>query len=186
MFGFLLSIFFVALIGSIFIFYTYNNTHTQNSELILLEKQIKNFYQELYWLSNSIDALHELSNRYFITLNENGFQELCFIQNTIQISLNYCDILRKGEDLETLKAVIHYLYVSRGRGKIPSALLNEIEEQSYYITNWGTRANHLLDQITASIDSMSTHFQELCGSRMRQRKNTSFLIEEARIALNTL
>ena len=148
-----------------------------------IESQLKKLKNELALLNNSINVLQELSARYFITLNENGFQEICKIKDVLMFCVEHCAYLLRKKDYESAKQIVRYLYVAKGEGRIPTCLWAAIGESASCTSNWGSRTNDLLSQITERLEKNSSGLKEVCGTSARNRKSTGLMINEVRLAL---
>lgn len=148
--------------------------------------KISKFKQEITLLSNSINILLEMSGKYYVTLNENGFQEICKIYSALSIVLEHCHNLLDKKRIKELREVLHFIYIRRGRGDIPQNLINLIGEQVNYTKNWASKVTQILNQITCNLEKNSNDLRMLCGPVYRTRKNTQLMISQARVALEGL
>ena len=161
-------------------------TRASSGKNLEQKKQLSKLKQDLSVLTKSLNVLRELSSQYFVTMHENGFVDLCNIETALGAAIEHCDMMIKEGDKDRTEQLMRFLYVQRGFGSPPPSLWGCLGDQASHIENWGERARKLLLQLTEAVDQSSNDLKEIGGAARRKRKNTILMLNEARLAIESL
>ena len=157
-----------------------------NSQLSEHKQQLGKLTHDFFILSKSVGVLRELSAQYFVTMNENGFVELCNIETALAGAIEKSESLLAQGDTEKFEQLIRYLYIQRGFGTPPSFLWGSIGDQVSFLEEWGKKANSLIMNLTECVSKSSNELKEVGGAARRKRKHTTLMLNEARQAMESL
>lgn len=135
--------------------------------------------EETTVLGSSVDVFFELSQEYFVTINANGFDELCKINDALKAAVDLCTRLDIAKDIGRRDELLRYVYVKRGKGASPGFLFLMMKEELIQnLDNWDERLAAILVKIADGIHTSSSSFKSVGRNRTTKRHNTTQLLNE--------